>query len=329
MPKFSPIQIAMGFGAAGALIDISSYVEYGEGISHSWGKQDQFRDVVPRSLTFVLNNADGRFTPGNTSSPLVSLLTEGTAVSWLLGTRLVAGAVTSIGMPTSEATANYITITCDDQLGNAGRRSLVGGLWVDTILKGATPYLEWPLDDAAVVTTPAISPSITTLAAGLLTLTTKNGSVFGAAAVPNLGGATTLSLLDSLTTPTGVVWPIFPFIYPTSSMGFYNFQLTPLLTSKITATVSLQGFPRSLQFGYTLGSFFVRDGDTGTPATWATTDVSPHFVTMGLTTVFTTVWTITATLFVDGVSRGSIVYGTTFATLPYRAPVGMTLSALV
>lgn len=93
--------------------------------------------------------------------------------------------------------------------------------------------------------------------------------------------------------------------------------------------MSLQGFPRSLQFGYLAGQFFVRDGDTGTPATFTQVDNALHFVSMAITSVFTTVWTITATLYVDGISRGSIVYGTTFAALPYRAPTGVSLIATV
>ena len=60
-----PISFALGVGVGGALIDVTSYVEGGDGITRSYGKQDQFRDTSPGTFTVTLSNRDGRFTPNN------------------------------------------------------------------------------------------------------------------------------------------------------------------------------------------------------------------------------------------------------------------------
>ena len=327
MPAISTIQFALGVGAAGALVDVSSYVEFSDGITKTMGKQDQFRDTQPGTFTVTLSNRDGRFTPNNSASAYATggtLVTEGMMACLNVGGRLTAGTVLSIQLPADEMTWGQIVLTCDDQLGNAARHSL--GVFVDEINKGATQFLMWPLADTAGLVVPA---ETTGNGPGLLTLGITNGSTFGAAAATGLNVGTQLTLKDGLTATNGTVWPTFPFTYPTSSMGAYSFEITPQTTSKVTCSVSLQGFPRSLQFGYLSGQFFVRDGDTGTPATFTLVDNALHFVTMAISTVFTSVWTATATLYVDGVSRGSIVYGSTFASLPYRAPTGVAMIATV
>lgn len=327
MPVIAPIQFALGVGASGALVDVSTYVEFGDGITKSTGKQDQFRDTQPGTFIVTLSNRDGRFTPNNAASAYAAtgtLVTEGMMACLNIGGRLTAGTVLSIQLPADELTWGQIVLTFDDQLGNAARHAL--SVFVDEINKGATQFLMWPLADVAGTVVPA---ETTGNGAGLLALGTTNGSVFGAPAATGLNAGTQLTLKDGLTPTNSAVWPTFPFVYPTSSLGAYTFEITPQTGSKAICAVSLQGFPRSLQFGYLAGQFFVRDGDTGTPATFTQVDNALHFVSMAITSVFTTVWTITATLYVDGISRGSIVYGTTFAALPYRAPTGVSLIATV
>lgn len=49
--------------------DVSSYVEATQGITITRGRQDEQSKVSPGSLALVLDNRDGRFTPGNTGSP--------------------------------------------------------------------------------------------------------------------------------------------------------------------------------------------------------------------------------------------------------------------
>lgn len=327
MSRITPFQIAMGVGTAGTLEEVTEYADLAAGVQRSWGRRTEFEDIPPGTFSFVLDNSDGRFTPGNTASPLTTTVTEGMRVCWNAGGRLVDGTILAIEptFPSDESAWAQIRITCDDMLGNAGRRSL--GVLAESVLEGATPYLFWPLDDAAGTIVPVESIQAAT---GLLTLTTTKGSTFGATAITGIAG-TQLTLKDSLASTSGTAWPTFDFTYPTTTLGFYSFWLTTITAStKVTASVSISGLARSLQFGYTSGAYFVRDGDTGTPATYTSADTGPHYVSMGLgSTYAASVWTITATLYVDGTSRGSIVYGSTPSTLTYRAPVGISITATV
>lgn len=50
-------------------IDISPYVRLADGVTYSRGRADEYADVEPGRLAFTVNNADGRFTYGNTGSP--------------------------------------------------------------------------------------------------------------------------------------------------------------------------------------------------------------------------------------------------------------------
>ncbi len=52
--------------------DISSYVLLNEGVSCSRGRSNEFDTASAGSLSLVLRNEDGRFTPGNTSGPFTS-----------------------------------------------------------------------------------------------------------------------------------------------------------------------------------------------------------------------------------------------------------------
>jgi hypothetical protein len=319
--------IALACGVAGAYVDVTADVVTDEPVKGSAGRSSDFDDTPPGTFSFVLDNRTGKYTPGNTASSLSTLLAENMGVSWKVDGILTSGNIRRIDpyFPSMVAASARVRVTCDDMLGNAGRRDL--GTLVDSINQGATPYLFWPLDDAAGTVLPRETTGSGT---ALLSLTTTNGSAFGATAVPRLTSATQLTLKDTLKTPTGTVWPTFTFTYPTTTLGFYSFWITPTASSKVTAAVNISGLARSFQFGYTGGAYFVRDGDAGTPATYTLADTGAHFVSVGLGTVFSAGnWTITATLYVDGTSRGSIVYGSTVASLPYRAPVAISLTATV
>ena len=321
MSRITPFQIAMGTGTAGALEDVSTYADLAAGVQRSWGRRTDFEDVTPGTFSFVLDNSDGRFTPGNTSSPLTTTVTEGMAVCWNTGGRLVTGTILGIEptFPSGESAWAQIRITCDDMLGNAGRRTIKDP-FVDALNEGATQFILWPLDDAAGTIVPAES---TGNAANLLVLSGSNGSVFGSPAVDGLGAGTQLLLKDYLQPVSA--WPTFTFSYPATSLGFYSCWITPTTsTSKVTVSVSLSGLARSLQFGYSSGTYFVRDGDAGTTATYSLLDNSAHFVSMGLTYAGTT---LTLTLYVDGTSRGSTTYATALASIPYKAPIGVTFAA--
>lgn len=399
MPVVSPIQFSVGIGASGALVDVSAYVEFGDGINKSMGKTDQFRDTEPGTFSVTLNNRDGRFTPNNTPTvvtattlsastavgatsfttavsipagsfvaidtganaevvltgtptgggpftiPIVtapgtagiglriahssgiavaaaSTVAEGTATCLNVGGRLTAGSVLSIELPASEQTWGQVVLTSDDMLGNAARRQLT--VLADSINEGATQYLHFPLDDPAGTTSPR---EVTGAGTGILQLRGANGSAFGVAGIANLAG-TQLMLSDTIS-GSGGAWPLFTFTYPTSTLGFYSFWITPVTATAVTSEVFISGLARSFQFGYASGAFFVRDGSAGSVATYALADGQPHYVSMGLGSTFAAGnWTITATLYLDGTSQGSIVYGSAIPTLSYRAPVGIFLYAV-
>jgi hypothetical protein len=168
----TPHQIAMGVGAGGSLVDVSSYVEFGEGVQYTWGRTDQFDDTNPGTFTFTLNNADGRFTPGNPASPLATTVVEGMAVSWLLGARLVAGAILAIEFGTDEESWDLLKVTCDDMLGSAGRHQLT--TLADGLLADAPAQLLWKLDDEGPTGAETATSTASSLGAFQVTRTGSN-----------------------------------------------------------------------------------------------------------------------------------------------------------
>lgn len=138
--------IALGVGASGALIDVTSLVTGTEGVNYSWGRQSEFRDPAPAQFSFVLDNYDGQFTPGSTTTTLATPLAEGATACWQFGTRLVAGTVSSIGFANSEADWGRITITVSDVFYIANRTPLTG---LAASIASAQAYNYWPFSDPA------------------------------------------------------------------------------------------------------------------------------------------------------------------------------------
>ena len=114
-------------GAGGALVDVSSYARLTDGVERRWGQDDQFYAASPGTFSFVLDNADGRFTPENASSPLATTLTEGMAASLQIGTRLTGGTVRTIepAFPGGDAAWASVRVTCEDALGELARTRLL------------------------------------------------------------------------------------------------------------------------------------------------------------------------------------------------------------
>lgn len=214
--------VAIACGTAGAYVDVSSYLESTEDFNYTWGRQSSFDDTDPSEFSFVLNNADGRFTPDNTSSALATTLTEGMGVCWQLNTRLVAGTIQAIEpqFPGDVAAWSTVRVTCDDMLGTAARhemQSLPRGL-----VDAATPYFHWPLDDREGspfaqarngATVPPLAPESGT------------AIVFGGDPFEGVG-------LDSMELLSGSVGAyaslgLTPVSYTGTSKGFTNFWVTP------------------------------------------------------------------------------------------------------
>jgi len=237
LPRITPFEIAMGIGTAGALTDVSSYADLAAGVQRSWGRRTEFEDIPPGVFSFVLDNSDGRFTPGNTASPLTTTVTEGMAVCWNTGGRLVTGTILGIEptFPSDESAWAQIRITCTDVLGAASRRELSGGNLADALLEAADPFILWPLTDEAGSTTAeettnnGVGPlRIRTLplpgSFGLPGVSVELGTSFGG------GGA------DGLTLASRAV-PL-DFNYSSSDHGYFGFWATPTAANSFSFLVN-------------------------------------------------------------------------------------------
>lgn len=147
MPRIA-LAAALGLGAGGALVDVSSYVKLEKPIDRTYGRTRQYDDIEPGSFSFVLDNQDGRFTPDNTASPYATTLAEGAAACIRIGTRLTPGRVQSIEptFPEGEPGRAQVRVVCSDMLGDLSRDELANG-WREAIVRAATPVGYYPLDD--------------------------------------------------------------------------------------------------------------------------------------------------------------------------------------
>lgn len=141
---------ALGLGAAGALVDVSSYVKLDMDSTVSYGRTRQYDDIEPGSFSFVLDNQDGRFTPDNPASPYATTLVEGAAACLQVGSRLTPGRVQSIEptFPDGETGRAYVRVVCSDMLGDLSRDELANG-WREAVVRAADPVGYYPFDDAA------------------------------------------------------------------------------------------------------------------------------------------------------------------------------------
>lgn len=309
MARITPHQIAMGIGTAGAMVDVSAYASFVTGVSNVWGRTDEFRDTGPRAFSFTLDNYDGRFTPGNPNSVLATPVTEGMAVSWLLGTRLTAGAVLGVALGSDESTWGTITILCDDMLGNAGRNQISTSL-VDSLTAASTQLLLWRLDDAAGATA-AVEANSNILGP----LATGSSMTLGIPAITGLPGtqATITAAASSYTLVSTGRQNTPAFTYPTTSMGFWGFWVTPAGTTTVELDVSIGpavgtatiGYPFILGYSSSIG-FYMSCGvgsSTGYTLPTGSAPYAPHYLAMGITTAYAAgTWTFTMTMYLDGVA---------------------------
>lgn len=306
----------MGVGSAGAMVDVSSYVEFEEEVTRSYGRHDEFRDTSGGTFSFTLDNHDGRFTPGNTSSPLLTTLSEGMQVSWLLGTRLLQGSVRSIqpAFPGDQSSWAQVQITCDDMLASAARRDL--DVLEDALDQVATVYAQWPMNDAAGST---IAAERSSSGIGDLSLTRFSATpatpvplLFGTASVPGI--STTQLRLEANTEilhlASGNASPSFP--YPQTSMGTWGFWATAAQNTQLTFEVLFAGLTRSVQVQYLQGptqSVIIMTLGTNVVTGYflpLSEQHKAHYIAIQLGTTFAAgVWTVTGTLYVDGVSQAS------------------------
>lgn len=304
--RITPMQVAMGVGVAGAMVDVSAFVSSVDGIHRTWGRQDEFREVTPGTLSFTLFNQDGRFTPGNPFSSLATPVTEGTVVCWNAGGRLVSGSVLGVDLPGDEATWGQITIHCDDMLGNAARRQL--SLFAESMVFGSTVYAYWPFNDVAGSQIAAEKSgngqpyfSADTLYPGVPT--------FGVAAVPAVNQtqadfATSLALGYFGTSRNGV-YHFNTIPYAPGSMGCWGFWFTPVVGGGCSIDIGFAGLTQTINIaaGLTMSVLCgVGSNILSGPMKYG----EPHYFSLVLTTSGATV--ITVALYMDGVPQGTGTY---------------------
>lgn len=296
--------IALGLGAAGAMVDVTSYITGPEGTHYQWGRTSEFQDPRVGQFDFVLDNYDGRFTPGNTSGPYASPISEGTAACWQVGTRLVTGAIISLGFADSEDQWGRVTVTVGDPL-QVANRTVVTRL-SDGVAE-ANAWLWWPMDDPATVTSAAEKsgnggPALDSFAAtsGLLAMV----MTFGVSATGPTGNQLQLAQQSALTA-TAATNGAFPTItYPAGSFGYWGLWVTPAAQFALVLRVSLAG-GKNIKVHMSAGSAWVEVTGTGiaTPTAAMTGQVGvAHYIAVGLAYSGST---LTVTLYVDGVSAAS------------------------
>ena len=345
MPAISPISLAMAVGASGAMVDVSTYLTGAKSIEATWGQTDSFRDVAAGTFTFTLDNFDGRFTPGNTLSPLATPIQEGTAVCWQAGSRLMSGSILNFAFPNSATERGRITITCDDLLGDLARYQMPTSGFVASLESTATPLLMWPLNEASGATYAAettgngypLAPNTDSwyYADYAVTYPFSQNATYGQSFAGFLG-QTGLNISNgAVTAASPYQWGQIictlngttNFSYASGQGGYWGFWADQLWSdSSITqgtqfscvqvtvATLNSRNVlwpPFASPFdGVTIkvspNSVSLSAGNNNSNAITVATTSGPHYYAFGTTGTLTGgLWVVTATLYVDGVSQGS------------------------
>lgn len=133
----------------GTLVDITGYVA---SAGHWWGRRDWSAPApTPGSLDLVLDNTDGRFTPGNTSKYAVGCI-DGVAVKWTVTGDAVSRVrwfkmgTPELQFPNGGVHSSQVRVSCYDVLGELQQRTLRTML-DETVLK-LKPYGYWRIDDS-------------------------------------------------------------------------------------------------------------------------------------------------------------------------------------
>lgn len=298
MSSITPFQLAMGLGAAGAMVDISTYVSLGDTVGRSWGAPDEFRDTVPEQFDFTLFNSDGRFTPDNVSSPYATTVTEGMPVCWNLGGRLIAGSILAIEFSSTETSWGQIHITCDDMLGSAGRKLLTG--LAESLVWAADPYLFWPLTDPQGSLTAPLE-----MVLGLPTPSNPPLGKYGVSGVPAVGQ----TQVEESNAEVSLTAADVLIAYPVGSLGVWGCWVT-MMTAGGTAQldIAIEGLPEVTPFtvGVNGGQLYMRAGSNSVTANVTPVVGVAYYVAIGLVPSGTT--SIAATFYLNGVSQGSTTY---------------------
>lgn len=325
----TPHRFLIGLAADGSLIDISTYVEFGEGITYTYGRQTQFDDTQPGTVTFTLNNNDGRFTPDNPNSPYARTVAEGTDVFWILGARTIHVKVLSVEIPSDDSTAHHLVVTADDVLGTAARHSFTS--LPDGLLDQTGPKVLWKLDEDS---DQQYGKETFGDPLGMFSLYRSNPSstteavTFGTEQVAGLPGtAVTVAAAPGETNWFGTRHGntvrntniTSPYLAPdtanvSKTIGFYNFWVYPNSTINFAVVpvfaVENAGYAWSAQIRCTPSTYTAKPGSAAgyTYGLTAAEQLVPHYVSMRFAMVWQTsgnYWALYTALYVDGSFKGN------------------------
>jgi hypothetical protein len=320
-------ELALACGPADFYVDVTDDLVT-DTIKGSWGRNSGFNDTRPGVFSFDLVNDTGKYTPGSASSPLGTPVRVGMGVHHIVDGMHFAGTIRSAQPyftgPESLAGSSKVRVTCEDMLGNAGRRSLDGLL--ASALASNSPFYWWPLDDpagsavAAGGTAPALAQSGPTTfgVAGISGVSNEQARIAAGSGL----GATLSGTLN----------------YSGRNLGEWGIWITNESASNAALAVSYANFPattgfnafsiRTLPVGGAIIPRFagasVVDGaplDPGLPH-WLSVTLRYHTSLGGVTTLY-------ATPSVDGVPfSAETTIGSFTGTILYNSQVSPTQVAL-
>lgn len=197
------------FGGSPTWTDITAYLMSsandpgGQPVAMPWGRQDQSSTVEPASTVLVLKNSDGRFTPGNTSSPYYPHVKRHVRMRYTItsGTTLTLfdGYVDSWTVTVQTDGPTLCTVSLSDTFARLSATTELQSLYVEQVLPDAPQALYTFQEDSS--STSAGNQAAVTQSA-LTTITSKYGAgniIFGVAGAVASSG-TAVSLNTTLTT---------------------------------------------------------------------------------------------------------------------------------
>lgn len=184
--------------------DITSYVDVAEsGVYITRGSSDEVADIQSSTCTLLLNNADGRFTPGLASSPYYPHVKKGTPIR----VRVLTGGIflhsrfygTVNDWPTRwRGLYSQARITCADMLRTLGRLPELRSALDEEVLR-LSPAVYYPMTEPSESATAGDLSGNGAGALSVQQVSTGGTVAFGAAAGPAATGESVVQL-----TPVGI-----------------------------------------------------------------------------------------------------------------------------